>query len=323
MSEANPTSPKEQTQKSIIAGRYEVLKPLGRGGMGKVFLVLDHQTGQKLALKLMRAQYQHNPKAIARFLREVEAVSKLNHPCIVKIFDAKMDGEQMYYTMEYVDGISVREWLMKKGPLSFGNTVRILALVADALEHAHKVTVHRDISPDNVMVCRDGSVRLLDFGLAKLKDASSALTMVGANLGKMQYCAPEQLRNAAGVDKRADIYPLGVMFFEMLVGRRPKPGDKFSSLRPDLPKQCDDFLKKAMASDPDERFSSAKEFRDSLLELYEIWKKDQNNPPLTKKIANGVKKRFTEIVKYLRIPSNAVISGIKTFIHRMIISRKG
>ena len=288
MSEVNPGSNQRETQRYVIAGRYEVIKPLGRGGMGKVFLVWDHQTGQKLALKLMRAQYQHNPKAIARFLREVEAVSRSNHPCIVKIFDAKMDGEQMYYTMEYVEGISVRERLTKKGPLSFGNTVRILALVADALEHAHKVTIHRDISPDNVMVCKDGSVRLLDFGLAKLKDASSALTMVGANLGKMQYCAPEQLRNAAGVDKRADIYPLGIMFFEMLVGRRPKPGDKFSSLRPDLPKQCDDFLRKAMAVNPDERFSSAKEFRDALLELYEIWKREQENPPLRKKIYNAL-----------------------------------
>lgn len=306
MSEGSSVSSESQVQKYIVAGRYEVIKPLGRGGMGKVFLVKDLQTGQKLALKLMRAQYQHNPKAIARFLREVEAVSRLNHPCIVKIFDAKMDGEQMYYTMEYVEGISVREWLSKKGPLSFGNTVRILALVADALEHAHKVTIHRDISPDNVMVCRDGSVRLLDFGLAKLKDASSPLTMVGANLGKMQYCAPEQLRNAAGVDKRADIYPLGIMFFEMLVGRRPKPGDRFSALRPDLPKQCDEFLKKATAVNPEERFSSAKEFRDALIELYEIWKKEQENPSFQKNL-------FRKIRQFMDMLQNKLASVISIF----------
>lgn len=307
MSEGSSVSSESQVQKYIVAGRYEVIKPLGRGGMGKVFLVKDLQTGQKLALKLMRAQYQHNPKAIARFLREVEAVSRLNHPCIVKIFDAKMDGEQMYYTMEYVEGISVREWLSKKGPLSFGNTVRILALVADALEHAHKVTIHRDISPDNVMVCRDGSVRLLDFGLAKLKDASSPLTMVGANLGKMQYCAPEQLRNAAGVDKRADIYPLGIVFFEMLVGRRPKPGDRFSALRPDLPKQCDEFLKKATAVNPEERFSSAKEFRDALIELYEIWKKEQENPSFLKNLS----RKFQQFIDRLQNKLAFVISIFK------------
>ncbi|HOK08977.1 MAG TPA: serine/threonine-protein kinase [Candidatus Hydrogenedens sp.] len=268
----------------IIAGRYEVIKPLGRGGMGKVFLVKDLQSGQKLALKLMRAQYQHNQKAIARFLREVEAVRQLNHPCIVKIFDAQIEGEQMFYTMEYVEGRSVRDWLNKKGPLSFGNTVRILALIADALEHAHQVTIHRDISPDNVMVLRDGSVRLLDFGLAKLSDAQVPLTMVGANLGKAQYSAPEQRVNAAGVDKRADIYPLGVMFFEMLVGRRPQIGDKLSKLMPDLPKECDEFLQKAMAPDPEDRFSSAKEFRDTLLNLYKLWKEKQEKGAQQKQV---------------------------------------
>lgn len=273
--ETKETQPNKEQEVYIIADRYEVLKPLGRGGMGKVFLVQDKQTNQKLALKLMRAQYQHNQRAIARFLREVEAVRHLNHPCIVKIFDAQIEGEQLFYTMEYVDGRSVRDWLMKKGPLSFGNTVRILALIADALEHAHKVTIHRDISPDNVMVCRDGSVRLMDFGLAKLTDDQTPLTMVGANLGKIQYSAPEQRKNAAGVDKRADIYPLGIMFFEMLVGRRPQAGDKLSKLKPDLPKECDEFLDKATACNPDERFQSAKEFRDALLNLYKLWKEQQ------------------------------------------------
>lgn len=273
--ETKEPQPHKEQEIYIIADRYEVIKPLGRGGMGKVFLVQDRETNQKLALKLMRAQYQHNQRAIARFLREVEAVRQLNHPCIVKIFDAQIEGEQLFYTMEYVDGRSVRDWIIKKGPLSFGNTVRILALIADALEHAHKVTIHRDISPDNIMVCRDGSVRLMDFGLAKLMDDQSPLTMVGANLGKIQYSAPEQRKNAAGVDKRADIYPLGIMFFEMLVGRRPQPGDKLSKLKPDLPKECDEFLDKATACTPEERFQSAKEFRDALMDLYKLWKEKQ------------------------------------------------
>lgn len=285
---------------SIIADRYEVLRPLGRGGMGKVFLVMDKKTNQRLALKLMRAQYQHNQKAIARFLREVEAVRQLNHPCIVKIFDAQIEGEQLFYTMEYVDGRSVRDWLMNKGPLSFGNTVRILALVADALEHAHKITIHRDISPDNVMVCRDGSVRLMDFGLAKLMDDQTPLTMVGVNLGKIQYSPPEQRRNAAGVDKRADIYPLGVMFFEMLIGRRPQPGDKLSKLKPDLPKECDEFLEKATASNPDERFQSAKEFRNALLDLYKQWK-EENELKEQKEVSNfnsfAILKSFVKVVQ--------------------------
>lgn len=287
----------------VIAGRYEIIKPLGRGGMGKVFLVRDRQTDKHLALKLMRSRYQQNPKAIARFLREVEAIRKLNHPCIVKIFDAQMEGELLFYTMEYVDGRSVRDWLEKKGPLSFGNTVRILALVADALEHAHQVTIHRDLSPDNIMVCRDGSIRLLDFGLAKLKDAESPLTMVGANLGKVQYSAPEQIRNAANVDKRADIYPLGIMFFEMLVGRRPKPGDKLSKIKPDLPPECDALFFKAIESDPEKRFSSAKEFRNELLRVYQIWKEKQE-----KKQQNWVQSLINWVLKVFQSPIHYIKS---------------
>ncbi len=301
--ETEGIQPQNKQEPYVIADRYEVIKPLGRGGMGKVFLVLDKQTNQKLALKLMRAQYQHNQRAIARFLREVEAVRQLNHPCIVKIFDAQMEGEQLFYTMEFVDGRSVRDWIMKKGPLSFGNTVRILALVADALEHAHKITIHRDISPDNVMVCRDGSVRLMDFGLAKLKDDQTPLTMVGANLGKIQYSAPEQRKNAAGVDRRADIYPLGIMFFEMLVGRRPQPGDKLSKLKPDLPKECDEFLDKATACNPDDRFQSAKEFRDALLSLYKLWQEkqtvDEKKEGSRFKLINFIKKIVNEIKSML------------------------
>ncbi len=301
--ETEGIQPQNKQEPYVIADRYEVIKPLGRGGMGKVFLVLDKQTNQKLALKLMRAQYQHNQRAIARFLREVEAVRQLNHPCIVKIFDAQMEGEQLFYTMEFVDGRSVRDWIMKKGPLSFGNTVRILALVADALEHAHKITIHRDISPDNVMVCRDGSVRLMDFGLAKLKDDQTPLTMVGANLGKIQYSAPEQRKNAAGVDRRADIYPLGIMFFEMLVGRRPQPGDKLSKLKPDLPKECDEFLDKATACNPDDRFQSAKEFRDALLSLYKLWQEKQTVEEKKEgshfKLINFIKKIVNEIKSML------------------------
>jgi len=295
-----------------IADRYEVLKPLGRGGMGKVFLVQDKQTKQKLALKLMRAQYQHNQKAIARFLREVEAVRQLNHPCIVKIFDAQIEGEQLFYTMEYVDGRSVRDWLTNKGPLSFGNTVRILALVADALEHAHKITIHRDISPDNVMVCRDGTVRLMDFGLAKLADDQTPLTMVGVNLGKIQYSAPEQRKNAAGVDKRADIYPLGVMFFEMLIGRRPQPGDKLSKLRPDLPKGCDEFLEKATASNPDERFQSAKEFRNALLNLYKQWK-EENELKEQKRVSSF--NPFAVLKSFIKVLQN-IIDKMGSIFHR-------
>jgi serine/threonine protein kinase len=261
----------EKPMPGLIAGRYEILKPLGRGGMGKVFLVLDHQTGTQCALKMLRAQYVNDERVVERFLREVRAVRQLDHPCIVKILDVQREGNQFFYTMEYLPGKTLRQWLAERGTLAFPSVVRVLCLVAHALEHAHKVTIHRDISPENVMVLPDGSVRLLDFGLAKLADANKQLTMVGVSLGKLQYIAPEQQRDAAHVDHRADIYSLGVMFYELLTGRMPNPQVPLSKLRPDLPPECDEFVRKAMAPDPNQRFNSAAEVHRELLRLYEIY----------------------------------------------------
>ncbi len=260
---------KEGGQSKVIAGRYEVIRALGRGGMGKVFLVTDRTTGQKLAMKVLRNRWMYHERIMARFAREVEALRQLDHPGILKIYEAQRDADLLFYTMEYVEGKSVRDWLRERGQLGFGSVVRVLCLVATALEHAHRITIHRDISPDNIMVLRDGSVRLLDFGLAKLNDAFQGLTMIGTNMGKIEYNAPEQRINAAGVDQRADIYPLGVMFYEMLTGRRPDSKHTIAELRPDLPPGCDALCSKAMAANPDERFATAAEFHKALLELYQ------------------------------------------------------
>lgn len=275
-----------QPPDSVLGGRYEIIRSLGRGGIGKVFLVHDLQTGKQLALKMLRTRYQESERAIKRFEREVSALRQLTHPCIVKIIDVQKTDQTFFYTMEYVEGKSVRKWMQQRGRLEFGSVVRVLSLMAHGLEHAHTVTVHRDISPENVMVQKDGSVRLLDFGLAKLDDLHSNLTMVGVSLGKLAYMSPEQRASAAEVDCRADIYPLGVMFHEMLTGELPHPAHKFSELRPDLPPECDDFLDKAMAPEPEHRFSNAREFRHALAELYAVYKARLSNrkelPPTVK-----------------------------------------
>lgn len=269
---ASPNDSTIQPTGEMLGGRYEVIRPLGRGGIGKVFLVRDRQTGQELALKMLRTRYQESERAIKRFEREVAALRQLTHPCIVKILDVQKTADSFFYTMEYVEGKSVRKWMQQRGRLEFGSVVRVLSLMAHGLEHAHKVTVHRDISPENVMVMKDGSVRLLDFGLAKLSDVHANLTMVGVSLGKLAYMSPEQRTSATDVDCRADIYPLGVMFHEMLTGELPHPGHKFSELRPDLPIECDAFLDKVMAAEPKDRYPDAREFRHALAALYEIYK---------------------------------------------------
>ena len=238
-----------------------------------MFLVTDTKTGRDVALKTLHAKYSNSRQAISRFVREVQTVRQLNHPGIVKVLDARKWNDTLFYTMEYINGKSLRLWLQQRRRLDLPSVVRVLCLVADALAHAHTITIHRDLSPENIMVSRDGSVRLVDFGLAKLDDQFKGLTVIGANLGKVHYMAPEQQTNPAGVDHRADIYPLGVIFFELLTGRAPLPGLKISTLRPDLPPETDAFLEKAMAPDPDKRFATALEFKAALLEIYQLAQK--------------------------------------------------
>jgi serine/threonine-protein kinase len=263
--------PKPQFQKGDrIADRYEVIRVLGRGGMGVVYLVRDGAEGPELALKTMLPQYVTHKRAVERFTREVQVVRQLNHPSIVKILDAEELDSLIYYTMEYVQGKSLRRFLDERKRLGLGSTVRILALLAHTLEHAHEANIiHRDLSPENVMVLADGSIKLLDFGLAKLTDAQVAFTMVGTSLGKKEYNAPEQRANAAEVDARADIYSMGVMFFEMLAGQRPKPGEKLTDFVPDLPAAADRFYEAATALDPTKRHADARAFRQALMALYE------------------------------------------------------
>jgi serine/threonine-protein kinase len=255
---------------SVVAGRYEIRSIIGRGGMGQVFLAHDSMTAQDVALKTLHGKYAANHDAVARFVREVTLARRLDHPGIVKLHETHNWNGALFYSMEYVQGKTLRRWLNEQKRLDFGSAVRVLCLVADALEHAHAITIHRDLSPENIMVLSDGSVRLLDFGLAKLDDKFKGMTMVGANLGKIMYMAPEQELDAAGVDHRADLYSLGIIFFELLVGRTPLPGRKIRDFRPDLPRETDSFLSKALARNPDDRFCSAREFRAALLGLYKL-----------------------------------------------------
>lgn len=255
----------------VIAERYQVVKMLGKGGMGIVYLVNDLKYNQHIALKTLLPQYATNQQAVGRFVREVNAVRQLNHPGIVKILKARQYKSLLYYTMEYLEGKTVRDYMVKRGKLGLGSAVRILSLLCDALEHVHKVTVHRDISPENIILLPDGTIKLLDFGLAKLQDPSGAqFTRVGATLGRIQYNAPEQSFNASEVDHRADLYSIGIIFYEMLSGKVPRSYEPICDLVPSLPKETDDFFERALARDPADRIASAAEFREGINRLYRI-----------------------------------------------------
>lgn len=275
---------------SLFADRYEIKKLLGRGGMGMVYLVHDWKLQQDMALKTLLIKYAKNQQAVRRFGREVSAAKQLDHPCVVKIFDADKHGDTLYYTMEYLDGKSLRDLMRARESrgqhMGIGSTVRILSLICHALEHAHQFTIHRDVSPENVMVLPNGDVKLLDFGLAKLTSMDKDLTRVGISLGKVQYGAPEQRADAKNVDHRADIYSLGIMFFEMLSGAFPMGSDQLTDLVRDLPPECDTIVSRSIATNPENRYGSAKEFRLALQAMYQrisgnsisVTPEDRNRP---------------------------------------------
>lgn len=272
---------------AFFADRYEIKTQLGRGGMGMVYLAKDWKNEQQVALKTLLPKYAQLPQAVARFEREIEAVRRIDHPAVVKIYDSGKNDGTLYYAMEYVDGKSVRSWMRerkKRGKrVGLNSTARILGMICGALEKAHEFTIHRDLSPENVMVTRDGQVKLLDFGLAKLIESNQDLTRVGVTLGKIQYSSPEQRADAKHVDHRTDLYALGVMFYELLSGELPMPGVKLKSLVSWLPASGEAFVEKAMANDPEDRYQSAREFRDAMMAVYdeckELERQAEGRPP--------------------------------------------
>lgn len=326
-------TPQEKTRKKkniksafepddVIANRYVVQRLLGRGGMGEVYLVFDQQQKRQVALKTMLAKYDGNPKAVGRFAREVIAVRRFNHPGIVKMYQACRFGSLLFYTMEYLPGLTLRRYLRKLGALDIGSTYNILTLVCDALAHVHLVTVHRDLSPENIMLLPNRTIKIVDFGLSQCdkkvlvdnagrvtveevkfeeleNDYEDRLTRMGSSLGKAGYSAPEQILDASTVDQRTDIYSLGVIFVEMLTGKTPLTYASTAELGTGLPKEFKEFVIKAMARDPEERFATVAEFQEELERVYKynIGLAEARNLPFLKRMFRIFARRFSGAIE--------------------------
>ena len=272
----------EQSVPEIIADRFEVRRQVGRGGMGTVYLVHDRKHKREMALKTLHRELLDKPWVTARFFREAKATRMLDHPGVVKIYGTYKSAEDLFYTMEYVRGKNLRSYMHKVGRLELSSVVHVLGMLSRALDYTHRFTIHRDVSPENIMVRKDGAIKLIDFGLARLNDDEEELTIAGTGLGKAQYHAPEQGIDASTCDHRADVYPLGVMFFELLTHKRPDGELRLTKLVPQLPPSCDGLVLNALAENPDERFPSAKAFHDALLAVYEDSKRLQAKRPFAR-----------------------------------------
>jgi len=284
-----PSSPIRSSNLSVptplanYAG-YQVLKELGRGGMGVVYLAKNGQLDRPEVLKVLNERLLENAGAKDRFLREVRAVSKLNHPSIVKSFSILPIDELLVFAMEYVHGMDLHKFIQKHGALPISLACSFARQIAAGLQHAHeKGLVHRDIKPSNIMVHKsDGELQLkiLDFGLSKAtsEKRSEGLTQEGVMLGTPEYMAPEQTLNASKADIRADIYSLGCTLYHMLIGRAPFVGTQgeimmaharaepqpMSHLRPELPLELNTLVLKMLAKQPDRRFQVPNEVMTAL-----------------------------------------------------------
>ena len=252
-------------------GRYEVLKELGKGAMGTVYLGKDPKINREVAIKTLRFEDEFDAADMKsmkeRFFREAESAGRLVHPNIVTIYDAGDDGDISYIAMELLTGNDLKEHTGKNKLLPVGLTFNIIAKVADALDYAHaQNVVHRDIKPANIMRLKNGDIKVTDFGIARI--TSQSKTATGTVMGTPSYMAPEQLAGNK-VDGRADLFSLGVTMYELLTGEKPFTGESVAtlmyrianvphapvlSLRADLPLGCNDVINKALQKDPDKRY---------------------------------------------------------------------
>ena len=268
-----------------LDGLYEVRELIGSGGMANVYkaVMLGHNgpvpAGTVVAVKVLRQEYMHDPDLVRRFKNESKAISLLNHPNIVKVYDVSVNDDLQYIVMEYVDGMTLREYLNQRGGrLTNRETVHFISQILKALEHAHaNGVVHRDIKPQNIMLLDNGQLRMMDFGIARISRAENQL-LSGKAMGSVHYISPEQAKGDE-TDCTSDIYSVGVMMYEMLSGHLPfdaddmvevaikQISDKPKSLHeiaPEVPNALVEITEKAMAKLPQNRYASAREMLDAL-----------------------------------------------------------
>ena len=268
----------ELTPGSTFAGRYQVIEELGKGGMGKVYKVFDKEINAKVALKLLKPEIAPDKNTIERFRNELKVAREISHKNICRMYDLGREAGLYYITMEYVPGEDLRNMIRMSRQLGVGTAIIIAEQICDGLAEAHRYgTIHRDLKPSNIMIDRDGNVRIMDFGIARSVEAKG-LTGAGTIIGTPEYMSPEQVEDK-DVDRRSDIYSLGIILYEMLTGRVPFEGDTpfaigmkhkgeipqdLREINSQIPENLSRLVLKCLEKSREKRYQTADELRTEL-----------------------------------------------------------
>ncbi len=315
-----------------LDGRYELQRVVGVGGMAVVYKARDLLTDMPVAVKMLKPEYLDNEEICRRFRNESRAIALLKHRNIVKIFDVSDNKDYLFIVMEYINGITLKDYIEQQGVLTWKETVHFTSQILRALQHAHsKGIVHRDIKPQNIMLMSNGEIKVTDFGIARVSNYDAA-TIGNQAIGSVHYISPEQARGGQ-TDERADLYSMGVMMYEMLTGRLPFDGSDAVSvavmhlqadprmprqINPSIPEGLEEIAMQAMQKDPDRRYQSAS---DMLMDI-DDFKRDPgikfeysymvDDSPTRYIQAINATRQMQEEVKPVKSPVIPVLTGIAT-----------
>jgi predicted Ser/Thr protein kinase/ribosomal protein L7/L12 len=296
LAEAAPGTrvPPDVAQLAAQFPQMEIIELLGMGGMGMVYKARQRRVDRLVALKILPVESSRGPYFAERFEREAKALAKLNHPGIVTFYDFGQTSDYYYFIMEYVDGMNLRQ-LLQSQTIEPRQALELVIQICTALQFAHdEGVVHRDIKPENILLNKKGQVKIADFGLAKLLGTApdTALTMSQAAMGTMNYMAPEQRQNAQGVDHRADIYSLGVVFYEMLTGEVPMGRFEPPSKRVQVDVRLDEVVLRALEREPSRRYQQVSEVKSNVETITSTMPQAPAGPAAAPPPAQGAPTRF-------------------------------